>query len=426
MHSSEKNIALRIAYLAPEIPGASSTFVYNEIFELEKNNAHVEPFSVHSVESNNNREAVKKLADKCEYLYLASIVNLIAAQFKVITWFPLDYVKAFAICVRDAMTCFKSPNTALGIFYRFFVSAYFVTKLHDRKISHIHCHFSHIATDIAMYASIITGIPYSFTAHANDIFQRGYLLKQKGARASFVATISEFNIRFLREKGIPEEKLALVRCGVDRNKFPPRVKSDSGSEVKTLGFLGRLVEKKGVDVLLNALNILKKKGVNLKLEIMGDGPLEESLRMRTKELQLEDSVTFGGGLPHSEVSHWYEKIDYFVFPGKIDRFGDMDGIPVVLMEAMMRGVPVIATSISGIPELVKKNLTGRLAGPNAQSLAVEIEEAIAESAFERQERIAQAIDLVQSEFDVAENAKMLLRKIASVRETARCQISLHT
>lgn len=424
MSADEVNKDLRVAYLAPEIPGASSTFVYNEIFELEKINAFVAPFSVHPVEINSSQKNIKRLAANCEYLYSVSKSALIFSQFKAVSRFPIGYVRAFGTCIRDAIFSAKDPAISIGLFFRFLVASYFVTRLHDKRVSHIHCHFSHIATDIGMYASIITGIPFSFTAHANDIFQRGYLLREKGQRASFVATISEFNIDFLKKKGIPEEKLVLVRCGVDRSKFLPKLKNNLDSEIKKLGFLGRLVEKKGVDILLEAMKILAEKRIFLELEIMGDGPLREVLYSRVKELELEDRVIFGGSLPHSEVSLWYEKIDYFVFPGKKDQFEDMDGIPVVLMEAMMRGVPVIATSISGIPELVKKNITGRLAEPNAKSLAIEIEGALAESEKERKDRIGRAISLVKTEFDVSENAKLLLRKIASPEETARCQISL--
>lgn len=417
-------MSMYVAYLAPEIPGASSTFVYNEIFELEKNNTYVEPFSIHTVEVRGDQEKVRRLAEKCQYLYDASAWKLFLSQVKVIYQSPISYLHAFCVCLNDAISCVKQPNVAFGLVYRFFISAYFVSLLKSTKVSHIHCHFSHIATDVGMYASIISGIPYSFTAHANDIFQRGYLLRKKGERASFVSTISKFNIEILKEAGIPADKLTLIRCGVDRNNFPPKIKSSHSYEVRRLGFLGRLVEKKGVDLLLDAMKILSEREINLKLEVMGDGPLQGALVDRVRQLGLENQVTFGGSMPHSEVANWYERIDYFIFPGKKDQFEDMDGIPVVLMEAMMRGVPVIATSISGIPELVQKNITGRLAEPDALSLADEIAAAVIECDDERKKRVERAISLVQSEFDVAENANLLLEKIVSIRETAKCQISL--
>lgn len=413
-----------IAYLAPEIPGASSTFVYNEIIELEKLAIDVHPYSLHEVDIKVNDQKVKELAGRCEYLYRTPKSHLLKSHFNWLTTSPRLYLKALFSSVIDALRSIKQPQVAAGLLYRFFISAYLAQRLTKNRAQHLHCHFSHIAADVGMYAAMISGISYSFTAHANDIFQRAYLLREKGRRAKFVATISEHNICLLKKKGIPAEKLRLVRCGVDTEKFTPRVSKNKDSKEKTIGFLGRLVEKKGVDILIRAAPIIVQFEQNVRIEIMGEGPLEKELRALAVDLGVDRNITFGGALPHDQVSSWFERIDYFVFPGKIDSHGDMDGIPVVLMEAMMRGVPVIATAISGIPELVRNRHTGRLTNAVPEDLAREIKRALSETESEKAEMADRAIKHVEAEFNLADNAKLLADHMLLNANERSCQTSL--
>ncbi|GAB2516078.1 glycosyltransferase [Microbulbifer agarilyticus] len=412
-----------IIYLAPEIPGPSSTFVYNEIIELEKLGKKVIPFSIHNVAGKLNDQEVLSIKDRCQYLYSTSATKVIKSNFCILFRSPVRYLSTLATCLADALRCIRQPKVAIGLIYRFLIAGYMSRQLAATGGSHIHCHFTHIATDVAMYVSLLTGIPYSLTAHANDIFQRAYLLKQKGHRASFIATISEFNIHILESHGIAREKLKLVRCGVDASKFPPRSDSTERGTPITIGFLGRLVEKKGVDLLIHAVKQITDSGIELRVEIMGDGPLNTVLRAQAEQSGLASTVVFGGSLTHDSVSEWYEKIDFFVFPGKVDSHGDMDGIPVVLMEAMMRGVPVIATSVSGIPELVIDGYTGYLSTPDAGALAETIKRSIFEEDNERQKKTANAIARVETEFNLARNAKLLLDEIDPQPTSIPCPIS---
>ena len=415
-----------IAYLAPEIPGPSSTFVYNEIIEVERLGLEVIPYSLHSINLNTNNEAVRNIANKCSYLYEAPFAEILKSNVKRIIATPFRYISTLAICLTDCVKCFRKPKIATGLIYRFFIASHLVAQPRFNEIKHLHCHFSHISTDVAMYAALQSHIPFSFTAHANDIFERGYLLKEKGKRAKFVATISKYNISVLQEKGIPKDKLKLVRCGVDTEKFLPRARRISDSSPKTIGFLGRLVEKKGVDLLIGAVGNLINQNVPVRLEIMGSGPLEHKLRAQVTELGIDRSVYFGGALNHDQVSEWFGNIDYFAFPGKVDSQGDMDGIPVVLMEAMMRGVPVIATSVSGIPELVVNNQTGKLAHPSVESLARELKAICAEPEHTLIMRANRAINLVRQEFNLARNVQKLAGYISSGEADYQCQTHLHS
>lgn len=415
-----------IAYLAPEIPGKSSTFVYNEIIEVENLGIEVVPFSLHSVESDTANSRITSIAERCEYLYRIPAHRVLHQNFVSIYQSPVRYLRALGQCIIDATKCIRKPRTAIGLIFRFVISGYLAVQLRESNVRHLHSHFAHIATDIGMYAARQVGIPFSFTVHANDIFQRGYLLKEKGTRAKFIAAISNYNVGILESKGIPGEKVKLVRCGVDTGKFIPRERKIQRDKTKTIGFLGRLVEKKGLDILINAMRILIDERRSVRLEIMGSGPLEGALKAQVNALQLGDTVTFGGALSHEVVSDWFEKIDYFAFPGKVDQHGDMDGIPVVLMEAMMRGVPVIATSISGIPELVKDGETGRLSEPAAKDFAEAITAIISESEQETEEMVHRAIKLVGDEFNLKTNVEMLVAHMCVQGNTFPCPMPSHS
>ena len=415
-----------IAYLAPEIPGPSSTFVYNEIIEVEKLGLEVVPYSLHSIRLNSDNEKVRNIANKCSYLYTASLPEILKSNVQRLITSPFRYISTMAICLTDSAKCLRKPKVATGLIFRFFIASHLAAQPRFKEIKHLHCHFSHISTDVGMYAALLSKTPFSFTAHANDIFERGYLLKEKGQRAKFVATISKFNISVLQECGIQHDKLKLVRCGVDTEKFLPRIRKVSDDKLRIIGFLGRLVEKKGVDLLISAVGNLINQNLMVRLEIMGSGPLEDTLRAQVTDLGIDQHVYFGGALNHDQVSDWFERIDYFALPGKVDSQGDMDGIPVVLMEAMMRGVPVIATSVSGIPELVVNNETGRLANPNVDSLTRELISLCGEPEHTLMARANHAINLVREEFNLAKNVEKLAAHISSREADYQCQTHLHS
>ena len=152
----------------------------------------------------------------------------------------------------------------------------------------------------------------------------------------------------MESKGINTDNVQIVRCGVDDEQFTQRKNFVSGKNFK-VGVVGRLVEKKGVDTLIHAVALMKNKGMDVELHIAGSGPLEsELIRLagNTKD------ISFLGSMAHTDVAEFISSLDAFVLPCKIDRNGDMDGIPVVLMEAMSMGLPIVTTSDGSIEELV--------------------------------------------------------------------------
>ena len=261
-----------------------------------------------------------------------------------------------------------------------------------------------------MYACALAAVPFSVMAHANDIFENGILLRKKCERSSSFLTISDYNLQYLERIGLSKDKLAVVRCGVS---FRPRSMERSSDRLVhcKLGSLGRMVEKKGFDDLLRAVAWLKKAGHAVELGLAGDGPLLAELKALTVELGIADSVRFLGKMDHHQVATWLQTLDVFVLACKKDKRGDMDGIPVVLMEAMSQSVPVVSTKISGVPELVIHQQTGLLSAPgNHVDLAEQIALVISDGAL--RERLAKrALTHVMQEFGQATNIDRLLQHI---------------
>ena len=402
----ENKKKVKIAYLAPEIPALSATFVYNEILCLESIGFEVVPISVHIPGSVAEEDSVVELKSRTIYLYSLSKYSLIWTNLNELIRNPLRYLTVLGMAVGDAFKIGFTSHTGRGLLFRFAVASRVVNILRDRKCQHIHTHFAHIPTDIAMYASGMAGIPFSFTSHANDIFERGWLLREKVERSGFAVTISEFNREFLLKIGAAKNKIKVIHCGVDSRVF---LKSKNGriSGVPKIGSMGRMVEKKGFEVLITACERLKDSGIEFCLELAGDGPLMEELQKLVDSLGLSAQVVFSGPIPHNQVSCWLRSLNLFVLACKRDKNGDMDGIPVVLMEAMLAGVPVVSTRVSGIPELIEENITGCLAMPeDPKSIEQSIRQILADSEF-RSVIIANAITRVKSDFDLLKNVEKL-------------------
>lgn len=368
-----------IAYLAPEIPALSATFVYEEILGLEKQGYRIQPFSVRYPASPANGQEM--LAKRTIYLYEAGYLGNIFYGLLRGAFFGRGTLRALNWLCADLLGCSVLKASTWKLVYQYMVAVRLAAYLQKLGCTHLHVHFAHVPAQIAMYASAMAKVPFTVTAHANDIFERGLLLKIKAERAAKFLTISEFNRRYLEGLGLPHEKLAVVRCGVSFEMRLQRMANPHQS-IFRIGTLGRLVEKKGVDVLIRAVAALRDTPYVVQLSIAGDGPLRQELEQLVKSFDLSDKVVFEGGLPHHKVAEWMQSLDVFVLACKQDGNGDMDGIPVVLMEAMSQCIPVISTKLSGIPELIVHERTGLLAQPgDVDDLARQIEKTLSNSAL---------------------------------------------
>lgn len=412
---------LKIAYLAPEIPALSATFVYNEILELNKQGMHVKPFSVHRPGHIAAELSLSELRNDVFHLYETPKYQVMFDNMTMIFTNTIGYLKAAGRLISDVIQQGVISRSAFGLCYRFFYAATLAKQLQQNNIQHLHVHFAHIPTDIAMYAAPMAGISFSVQAHANDLFERGWLLKKKVSRSAFFSTISEFNQRFLENLQADNNKIKIIRCGVDQSWQPP-AKALHQNEVYTIGTVGRLVEKKGIDTLIKAVAKLVKAGRKVSLKIAGNGPLETTLKQQSAEFGLtENSIQFVGALPHDQVAEFISDLDLFVLSCKQDSNGDMDGIPVVLMEAMLCEVPVISTELSGIPELIINNISGLTVSPgNSDELSKAICQ-IMDSPDTRLRLTTGGKQRVQDEFLLNKNVARLLKLILTSINTRSSQ-----
>jgi len=232
-----------------------------------------------------------------------------------------------------------------------------------RGVTHLHAHFAHSPAAVAEIASMISGIPFSFTAHAKDLYTTptGHVARRAN-KARFVVTCTSANREYLANaSGIAPETIVLAHHGVDVDRFAQASKSCRvAGRILTVG---RLVPKKGHTVLIDALRIVAGRGIPFEWRVVGGGPLRDELHAAAQRAGIADRVAFVGARPQDEIVYEYAQASIFALTPLVLDDGDRDGIPNVLREAMATGVPVLTAAISGIPELVTDGRTGWLVPP---------------------------------------------------------------
>jgi glycosyltransferase involved in cell wall biosynthesis len=256
--------------------------------------------------------------------------------------------------------------------------------------------------------------PFSFTCHAHDIFYDTTMLDLKIINAKACFAISEYNRRHISKlfPHLPKEKLQLLHCGIDPGRFPFLERGKIATKLRILS-VGRLMPTKGFDDLIRSCKILKDKGIDFICDIVGDGPMEAGLRQLLEDLDLKIQVNLRGPLPQEDIIRLYQEADIFVLASRKTRHRDVqDGIPVVLMEAMASGIPVISTRISGIPELIEDTVTGILVCPeDLIGLSKAIERIYFDTEYAgRLARNARA--RVEKEYDISISADKLIATIS--------------
>ena len=373
-----------IVYLAPEIPALSATFVYHEILALRKRGFHILPVSVLVPTAAALEQEALDMEKETIHLYALGMPSFLAALLTIAFSYPGRTASALRLLIADISSVGLFTRSAAGLSYRFLAAARLARIINKNNCIHLHAHFAHVPTDIAMYAARLAGIGFSFTSHANDLFERGWLLREKVERSLVAVTISHFNQLFLEHNGANSAKISIIRCGVESASCRLYGERRDCYTVPRIGSLGRLVEKKGFDTLLLAAGMLARQGREFTLEIAGSGPLLEELHACAEREGLGGIVKFYGPIANDKVPEWLSRIDLFVLACKQDKNGDMDGIPVVLMEAMAADVPVISTTISAIHELIQDGVSGLLVEPgDVVALAASIERMLDDAQLRR-------------------------------------------
>lgn len=350
---------LRVAYVLKSFPEPSETFVADEIASLER--VDIDPVVLHVYSG--NLSVVHPSA---------TAVMAAGAVFKLGGVSPWAAAKAFASLLAVApWRTLRTLQKILGHQDRWcYVQALPAAAwCLARQIDVLHAHFADVNFIYAASIAAWTGTPYGVTTHRYDILDEPIELETAKVllrAAALVVTISDFNRRHMVQKyGLSEPEVKVIHCGVDLSRFsfvPDRIQHD-GMPLRMLN-VGRLVPIKAQDVLLDALDIVRRQGVYFRMDVIGGGELHDALVSQCEALGLCDLVTFHGAQPEAVVRSYLAKADLFVLSSR------SEGLPVACIEALAVGTPVVATRIFGIPELIADGESGLLVPPNEpQALA---------------------------------------------------------
>lgn len=384
-------IPSRVAYVVKVYPRFSETFIVNEILAHEAAGLHVEIV------------ALRPTTDT----HFQDILSRVRAP---VTWLKSDGLRAGELWSELRQT---GPGVA-AVWPRLLTGdpgereiyqALLLARLaRDRGISHLHAHFATSACTVARLASLIAGIPYTFTAHAKDIFHedvRDDDIRLKLQDAAAAITVSDYNVRYMRDRfGADPRKLRRIYNGIAIAQFEcasPAVRP------RTIAAVGRLVEKKGFTHLVDACAILRRQGVEFRCEIFGEGPLRPDLAAQVERLNLGDRVTLAGPRPQRDIMAAVQSAAAFAAPCVEGADGNRDGLPTVLLEAMALGTPCVSTDVTGIPEAVRHRETGLIVPQgNSQQLAAALHELLDNAAL-RVTLAGAARELIERDFDSRRN-----------------------
>jgi colanic acid/amylovoran biosynthesis glycosyltransferase len=349
-----------IAYILKMYPRFSETFIVNEILELERRGVDVRIYSSRKPDDGRFHPSLARV--KANVIYIPQYPEMEPERVRAAHEF-------LAAARPDAYAELRVLAERLEQPYglkRFLQAGVIAAHLLRHPVDALHAHFASSATRLANYVTRLTGIPYSFTAHAKDIFHdevNPASLQRKIAEARFVVTVSRFNQAYLQEQ-VQRDAPGDVRClynGIDLRTFRPKAGVDRDPRL-ILG-VGRLVEKKGFVALVQACGLLAGRGLDFRCEIIGTGEQQATLARLIADLGLDDRVRLVGARPQNAVLDAYRRAAVFALPCVVGRDGNRDGLPTVLLEAMATGLPVVTTPVTGNPEIVDDGVNGLLVPP---------------------------------------------------------------
>ena len=357
----------RVAYVMSRFPKLTETFILAEFLAVRRQGIDVR---VHPLLRERtdvvHPDAVPVVAEATFLPFLSA--SILRSNLREVRTRPARYLRTFAAVLRGTWGSLNFTVGALGIFPKV---VHMASQLRDAGVDHVHCHFATHPAVAGFVVRRLTGIPFSFTAHGSDLHVDRHMLPQKVAEAAFVVAISEYNRQLILDEcpGTDPEKVVVVHCGVDVSVFRPRTAPRAGGPFNVV-CIGTLHEVKGQRHLIEACALAIGRGVDLRCVLVGDGEDRAALEARVAELGIGHAVSLAGALPRDEVLRIVADADVVVAPSVPTAQGKREGIPVVLMEAMACGLPVVASDLSGIPELVTDGADGVLVPPgDATALA---------------------------------------------------------
>jgi glycosyltransferase involved in cell wall biosynthesis len=405
---SRETRGLKVAYIMSRFPKLTETFILYEMLAMRQKGLQVEVYPLlreHEAVMHPESAQFVNIAHFQPFMSLA----IIRANLHFLWKKPLVYLKTLRDLLRANWGSFNFFTGVVGIFPK---TVLFAFQMRADNVQHVHAHFASHPAAAAFIIHRLVGIPYSFTAHGSDLHRDRHMLREKVAEAAFVAAISEYNKNLIISecRGNHSQKVYVVHCGVDAEVFRARAHKtpyEIGESPFMILCVGTLHEVKGQAYLVEACRQLQERGFNFECHFVGDGPDQKSLTELVEKAGLSDKVRFHGRLTRDEIAGLLLDTDALAAPSVPTRDGRREGIPVVLMEAMASGVPVIASQLSGIPELVIHESTGLLVPPrDATSLSDALERYIKDPELRHQLGRA-GNEKVVEEFDLNKNAARL-------------------
>jgi glycosyltransferase involved in cell wall biosynthesis len=355
----------RVLYVLKRFPRLSETFILREILSLEDAGVQVMVDSLHAAEDGPRHRELERLRAQVRYLPRHPSLRedgVASGHLGVFARSPIVWIR---LARRARLE---------GRWDSFLLSGLVAARARRSGAEVIHAHFATGAAEVARQASALSGIPYTVTCHAKDIFHRENVphIAERLQDAAAIVTVSGYNVDYLRDR-LPEVPVHLVPNPI------PAAPATGWKADGPLLCVARLVPKKGVDQLIDAFALVSLRRPDLRLQIVGDGPLRAELVSRARTAGVADRIDWIGSVSSDGVRAALGQARAFVLPCRIDPDGDRDGMPTVLVESMMAGVPVISTDVAGINELVRDGETGLLAPvDDAQALAAAIERLVDE------------------------------------------------
>jgi glycosyltransferase involved in cell wall biosynthesis len=398
----------KVAYIMSRFPKLTETFILYEMLAMQREGIQVEVYPLLRERTELVHPEAQQFVETAHYQPFLSLPILFANLYFL--WQePRAYLKTLWLLLRANWGSFRFFMGVAGIFPKAVLFAY---QMQAENISHVHAHFASHPAAAGFIIHRLVGIPYSFTAHGSDLHCDRHMLCEKVAEAAFVVAISDYNKEVILSEcqGKYRDKVVVIHCGVDTEVFRYRSNKtlyDKGKHPFMILCIGTLHEVKGQAYLIGACQKLQERAIDFRCHFVGDGPDKQSLNQLADQATILEKVRFHGRLTRNEIARLLLDADVLVAPSVPTRDGRREGIPVVLMEAMGTGVPVIASNISGIPELVKDQSTGLLVPPrDAASLANALECYFADPDLRR--RLGQAgRERVMGDFDLKKNTAKL-------------------
>ncbi len=352
---------LRVGYVTKMFPRLSETFVLNEILELERQGAEVVVFSAKKPNEGVFQPQLARLQARVLYLEdldLKKWASWVSADWDALGPFSGNIWDLVRAALRDG-----APERVDLAWH----GAWIACRAQELRLDRLHAHFATLPAALAHAAHRVSGIPYSFTAHAKDIYvyspeetRMGELIEH----ADYMVTVTDFNRRHLTSvlPGVDPDKIKVVHNGIDLDAFQP-VPASRRESAHILA-VGRLVAKKGFGDLLQACALLRERGIDFRCTIAGGGTDAAELELLQRQLGLEDVVTFTGPIRVDAVRELMGRATVFALPCRVAADNNVDALPTVLLEALACSLPVVTTAVSGIPEIVTDGQEGLLLPPD--------------------------------------------------------------